>query len=208
MAASDYIKAYIQDSRRNAEEGIRPQWLRDFFAEFAGELEDRCSRSSAGGRYVVSGAFDKGFWRLVPSGIEKGNQRINEYLDGAGRNSTGGSKAVDFVLKGAGGQLYFIEFKTNLTFNDLAAAMVEMALVKMHLTGKTHSERRNGNKVRTASIHLFPKNTSVEELMDINSVFGSPLDKIWVLCGSGDKPQFCIKELKALRRDIKDFMSS
>lgn len=104
------------------------------------------------------------------------------------------SKRVDFVLEGEG-KCLLVEFKTNINFNNLSAAMTEMAVVKKF------ANARFANSTFTSSLHLFPYRANVKGLRELNICLGSPLDFIWVLC-EGPQLKFDIQAIKEFRSQV------
>ena len=68
-------------------------------------------------------------------------------------------KKIDYVVY-CKEKTVLIEFKTNLQFNDLAAAMIEMAAVKKY-------EPLLDKPIITSSMHLYPSNVSIKGLKRI-----------------------------------------
>ena len=105
-------------------------------------------------------------------------------------------KTVDFVLKRERCQKrLLIEFKTNIQFNDLSAAMMEMVAVRKF----ANSEMKTN--LFTGSLHLFPYLTNVEGLRALNqSLEPRPLDFIWVFCDRQQK--FNVEAIKCFRDNV------
>lgn len=100
-------------------------------------------------------------------------------------------KRVDFVVYGKE-KTVLIEFKTNLQFNDLAAAMIEMGAVRKY------EAPPEVKQVITSSMHLFPYRANIAGLKELNEMFGSPLDNIWVFC-QGPELKFNVQEIEEFR---------
>ena len=158
------------------------------------------SRSASGGdRYFVVSAFREAFSHVIPGNtmlkteVEIGNYLSKRYSKKCSNLIK--RKRIDFVIERPGYGVQFVEFKSNLTFNDLAAAMVEMQIIKKFVL---NSKNR---RIHTASLHLFPGRTNVAALREFNKVMGLPIDDIWVFC-TGPKVAFDIKEIKGFRSSI------
>jgi len=129
---------------------------------------------------MIPSAFGAALKYLVPHDVEILTERTIESFCTFDKLKTRLPKTilqkrVDFVLRKKE-RLFFIEFKTNLNFNDLAAAAVEMAIVK-HCLGK--------KSIRTNSLHFWPWLADVDGLKAVNELVQSPIDDIWVFCKMG-----------------------
>ncbi len=180
MARSNYIKRYLSEAKSVIANESNPKWMRDFFTVFRDQLLTRSKDSSPGNKYIVTGSFREAFvHKLFPKRISvKAEKMLSDFVININDESLQrllSRKRVDFLIEG-NGNLLFIEFKTNVQFNDHAAAMVEMALLKKYIRPEYK------NKIKTASLHLFPFTTNVKGLMALNKELGMPLDDSWILC--------------------------
>lgn len=196
MTHSDYIQKYIDDAKKKSKNELLPNWLKKFFLTFHKELDGAAHKASGGDRYLITRAFSKSaIGTIFPKKIDSEffiGRLLNEMEETPLKNLLS-KKRVDFRLEGKD-QDILIEFKTNIQFNDLAAAMVEMQTVKMF--------KPPTKKIVTASLHLFPSSTNVEGLMQLNEKLGKPLDHIWVLCNQDQ--EFDVKEIKKLRSILRE----
>ena len=196
MDGSIYLKDYLIQSELEIKNQSNPEWLKSFFKEFSGFLQRRVENRKKGDRYLVSSSFRAAFKFLIPEsvgedswGSEISLERLVEFKDNSAVSKMLRKKRVDFVVFGERKNFTF-EFKTNLQFNDLAAAMVEMAMVRKYKPIKP---------IVTASIHLFPYRTNVQGLREMNAMFHPlPLNRIWVFC-KGPKLEFDVEEIKEFR---------
>lgn len=192
---SEYIERYLKQAKIEGK-SAKETWLKEFFQSFHRELKERSSNHSPGDKYIVTGAFSVALRNLIPKGRELIPEvGIKEYIEMPKEESLVkllSSKRVDFVIKGKNSSL-LIEFKSNVQFNDISAAMVEMQVVKKFQSKKL-------NKISTASLHLFPYKTNVEGLRSLNSALGNPLDNIWVLCTP--ELEFDLKAIRAFRKEV------
>src|SRR5262249_55581886 len=144
---------------------------------------------AAGDRYFVASAFSSALSHLLPPGVTLRKEvSLAAFLSpntSDALKSLLSSKRIDFVLQN-GSKFVFIEFKSNIQFNDISAGRVEMAAVKTFSVVAEHSN------ICTGSLHLFPGTTNVAALEELNTSLGSPLDFIWVLCKRGPLPVFDI----------------
>ncbi len=197
---SDYINAYLKESADEATKS-HPDWLINFFKSFHSELSQRSNGAAAGNRYVITGAFASSFLHLLPDGVTHRKEvKLQEFsprgIDGA-LFALVNSKKVDFLVQKQEARL-FIEFKTNINFNDLSAAMVEIAVVKKFIATPSM------DKIFTGSLHLFPYTADVEGLRELNQVMGQSLDFIWVLCCQWPSPKFDIQAICRFREDVQN----
>ena len=197
---SDYVKKYISEAERECECEKHPEWLQQFFGSFAENLKGKVKEASTGNRNFITNAFSESLHHILPI-KEKPKTEVSlsdflekEKLDSASEPFLNllNKKRLDFHVRGKKGEL-LIEFKTNMSFNDLAAAMVEMSLVKKYAPN-----------IRTASLHLYPSSANVEGLRELNKTTGAPLDFIWVLFPSKKLmiDDDAIKAIKAFRNDV------
>lgn len=196
---SDYINAYLKESAAERDHSTHPAWLRDFFRKFHNQLVEKLDRASPGNRTVVTGAFAAALPHLLPEGVAfRKEVPLSEFFPSHGEHAAlldlVKTKRVDFLFEKDASRL-FIEFKTNFNFNDLAAAMVEMAMVKKFITPT------DGLKHVTASLHLFPYRANIAGLHALNTSMGSPLDHIWILC-KGPVLTFDIPAIHEFRRSV------
>jgi hypothetical protein len=194
---SEYLERYLAESSTESRKHLGNKWLRQFFTDFARELEQRANGASAGDRYVVAAAFSKAFNNLVPSNATPEREvQVSRFInlpEDKALSALLGKKRIDFsITNNKTGAVLLIEFKTNVQFNDVSAAMVEMASVKKFAKAP--------RKLQTASLHLFPYRTNVDGLRALNKELGSPLDHIWVFC----TPQlnFDVKAIENFRSSI------
>jgi len=205
MPLSDYIKRYIDEAELENSDLRHPAWLRDFFKCFSDSLRQSATKASSGDRYIVSVAFrDVLINHLFPKKIViKPEEHLDEHIDISTSDPLGRllkNKRVDFFIAGKNVDL-FIEFKTNLQFNDLAAAMVEMAALKRFFSPE------KTKTVQTASLHLFPSQPDIEGLRALNAVIGNPpLDHIWVLCKAQPEFRFDIDAIKSFRKQVTEIV--
>ncbi len=199
MSTSAYIKTYLAESEAEARNQLHPYWLQKFFAEFHASLEKKCDGASAGNRYVVPAAFSSALEHILPRGVQLRREvQLKELLSVSVSDPLStliSAKRIDFVIEGTStSKQLFIEFKTNINFNDLSAAMIEMAIVKRLAKGKA---------IATGSLHLFPPASNLDGLKALNrEFFCSPLDFIWVLCERPSQ-KFNISAIKEFRRQIR-----
>jgi hypothetical protein len=202
MPISAYINSYLKESETEAKDKLHPSWLKDFFFSFHSSLDIKTKNSvSAGDRYFVASAFSLALSYLLPPGvILKREVPLAAFLSpetSGALKSLLSSKRIDFVLQ-SGSKYLFVEFKSNIQFNDVSAAMVEMAAVKKF------SFVPETSKVFTGSLHLFPNATNVTALWELNTSLCSPLDFIWVLCKRGPLPKFDIPAINQFKEGIQN----
>lgn len=199
MAVSDYVSGYISEARIEFQKAKEP-WLKNFFKEFGEELLTRSNGASPGDKYVITGAFSKALPNLIPDRLRLIREAVmKNYIDlpeEAALSDLLSRKRIDFAIEGKEKTL-LVEFKTNVQFNDIAAAMVEMLAVKKFAT-------KNHCQVITASLHLFPYRTNVEGIRSLNDALEKPLEHIWVMCTPELK--YDIAAIKSFRKDISDLV--
>lgn len=201
---SHYINTYLRESKTEAEKS-HPEWLRRFFESFHSELLKNLKKgSSQGDRTVLPKAFSLSLECLLPPGVgcHSENKPLKDFLRPGTSEDLSAllkSKRIDFLLEKDAKRI-FIEFKTNLNFNDLAAAMVEMAVVKKFLPKQKHDHYFTG------SLHLFPSQPNVAGLRELNESLGKPLGFISVLCTREQK--FDIGAIKKFRDDVETILAT
>lgn len=200
MATSEYIKRYLDQAKKEHKKA-KESWLEDFFKAFYDQLKDRSIKASPGDKYVVAGAFATALNSLIPEGLDVIREvGIKKYIDLPAEKELSdllSRKRVDFAIEGKNTAL-LIEFKTNVQFNDVSAAMVEMMAVKKFYSAKT------AKAVSTASLHLFPYRTNVAGLRLLNSTLGNPLDNIWIFCTP--ELEFDTDAIRAFRKGVRDIV--
>ncbi len=198
MDNSKYINDYIEQSISQYFNNENPEWLKSFFKEFSKQLKNRSEGKSSGNRHFVSESFSDAFKYLIPENCEYIKQvNFKNFLDLNENNPIERmlmKKRIDFLIA-CDKKTVLIEFKTNLQFNDLSAAMVEMELVKKF--NKLSFIR----PIETSSIHLFPYSSNCEGLKGMNILLGSPIDKIWVFC-KGPELIFDVNEIIKFRNEL------
>lgn len=216
MANSDYINGYLIEADRESKRRGAEPWLKNFFKAFHKNLSNRARISNTGDRNVVFGAFsdaleeemnadNEGDQRqgLIPPGICLKDPSLKQYIklprssEELALHELLSKKKVDFAL-GKDSKSLLIEFKTNVQFNDVAAAMIEMMVVKRF------SDKKAQKTTTTASLHLFPYRTNVEGLRLLNDSLGRPLDYIWILCTPDLK--FDSNAIKSFRNDLSEIL--
>ena len=207
-----YSRLYENECNNSA----LPAWLRRFNKDFQIALAENLENAKSGNRNTVCAAFSKAFDHLLPAGVKAirrgAEMKISRYIPSENQAKCGHylreHKTVDFVLRKeeattlAEADTFLVEFKTNLTFNDLAAAMLEMAAVK-----KFASSNGNARRIRTASLHLLCSKDAAS-LKEVNEVMEQPLDCIWVFCKKGqgqNQQQFNVTEIEQFRNDVGRF---
>lgn len=203
MAASNYIEIYITqaNNERKKVKKAEESWLENFFSAFSRELGRRNKAASSGDRTVISGAFSVAFKELIPEGLELVKEPLlKDYIElpeNENLKALLSGKKADFAIRNnSKDAAILIEFKTNVQFNDVAAAMVEMMAVKKF---------RSFAKLKTASLHLFPYKTNVAGLRSLNDAFGNPLDHFWVFCTPDQK--FDINAIQAFRDEVSNILN-
>lgn len=201
MTISRYIDCYLIESKAEADKEAHPPWLREFFSHFHRCLQEACIKGwSPGDRNVMPQVVGKALKYLLPSGVDYDKEvGLREFLAVENCEALAkllNKKTVDFVLKRERCQRrLLIEFKTNIQFNDLSAAMMEMVAVKKFGTPEMKTN------LFTGSLHLFPYLTNVDGLRALNESFDPrPLDFIWVLCDRHQK--FDIEAIKCFRAKV------
>ena len=196
MSASDYINRYIDEAKIESQHA-KESWLKNFFKSFSDELSTRSERAAPGDKYVITSSFSTALPNLIPNGLLLNKESsVKNYIDMPKEKALCDlliRKRIDFSIDGKEKTL-LIEFKTNVQFNDLAAAMVEMSAIK------SFAARKPDKEVRTASLHLFPYRTNVDGLRLLNVALGNPLDHIWVLCTPELK--YDIDAIKSFRKEV------
>jgi hypothetical protein len=179
VTMSEYITSYLKESKAEAENTSHPAWLHEFFSTFNAGLQERHKLASAGNRNFVTTAFAQSVKHLLPARVNVQKEVVlRDFLSFENNGPLAkllNAKRVDFVVERQHKRL-LIEFKTSINFNDLAAAMTEMLVVKKF--AKAHTS----GTIFTSSLHLFQYKTNVEGLRELNRSLSSPLDFIWVLC--------------------------
>jgi hypothetical protein len=201
--AHDYLDTYVAQAQIQAGQDTNPLWMRIFFDNFATNLEQRKNdeKRSKGDRYVVTRPFADALKEcLKQSGVEcELEQPLSKYVSESAVKSFPllKRKRVDFSVK-RGGALVLIEYKTNLSFNDISAAMAEMLLVKKYATSE---------KILTAALFLYPASGSIAMFSTLNTIMGSALDAIWVL-GRGTKAsyEYDLQAFETMHNDILNFL--
>ena len=203
MNQKDYLKTYIVQSKIEQLKPDNPKWIKSFFKDFSEELERRIIERSTGDRNLVTGSFSKAFNNLIPEAqLEKEVQwekevqfkELVELGDDSELDKMLKKKRIDYVIY-CKEKTVLIEFKTNLQFNDLSAAMIEMGVIKKYNT------KSKIKSIVTSSLHLFPNNVNITGLKELNKKFGSPLDNIWVFC-KGPELIFDIPEIIKFRNEL------
>ena len=84
-------------------------------------------------------------------------------------------KRPDYILESKDGKrIVILELKTNISFNDLSAAIVQAALIKKRLI------QGGAYRCYIASIHMSSWNDSLDKYRWMNDELEKPLDGIWV----------------------------
>lgn len=203
MTTSNYVSRYIDEAKRESRKTKEP-WLKEFLVEFSRELIERSGSASSGDRYVIAGAFARAIQKLIPDGLEfYPESSLGKYIDlpnlpeDEALRKLLTKKKIDFAIKGNSKTL-LIEFKTNVQFNDVAAAMVEMMAVKKFANELTKKS------VSMGSLHLFPYRTNVDGLRLLNTSLERPLDHIWILCTPD--LQYDIDAISSFRNDLLNLL--
>lgn len=198
MALSNYLAEY----RNQAEiEHKRAQeiWLKQFFEKFRDNIREN-NKLSPGDRNMVPVAVANALPSLIPNGFKViCEDKLNNYIEFPKNKEFCdllGKKRVDFSIIGEK-LVLLVEFKTNIQFNDIAAAMIEMAAVKKFVS------KNFGKKLLTSSLHLYPYRSNVEGLRQLNIELGSPLDFIWVFCTPAQ--QFDIEAIRQFRYKLIEY---
>lgn len=204
MALSKYMQGFVDQSCLEAEkEGP----LCGFFREFCEKMKERVNRpkNSPGDRYTVPSVMKDSLKHLLPSGLEiRSEVSLKDFVSNVDEElgKLVNSKRVDFVVTGNGKKL-LIEFKTCIDFNALAAAMLEIKLVKMFCRPDLKEN------IRTGVLHLYPNTQNIPGLQTMNKKFDSPLDNIWILGKSNNgSPVFDIEAIKGFRNDIEKWFGT
>jgi len=202
LVAHSYLDNYVEQARIEASRDFNPARMRSFFKNFADGLEKRknAEERSKGDRYVVTKPFAEAFRTLLPPGADLDTEMpLSEYVSGEDVESFPllKRKRVDFSVK-RGETLVLIEYKTNLSFNDISAAIAEMFLVKKYAKNK---------KIFTAALFLYPASGDISLFVKLNEIMGSALDAIWVL-GQGTKAsyKYNLQAFETMRDDINNFL--
>lgn len=203
MDIKNYLNTYVEQARKEGSSATNPEWMRKFFCEFAEGVEKRIKQASKGDRYIVTKPFAGAFHYLLPPGVTWNiEQSLSNYLDVSESGSVLANmlkkKRVDISVEREPISL-LIEFKTNLTFNDLSAAIAEMALVKAS---------KHKGKIRTGALQLYPAAWGIDALSELNRIMGAPLDAIWVLCRKTKSSfEFDLPAIESMRTDIERLVS-
>lgn len=197
MDSKNYISSYLEQSNLEISKESNPTWIKSFFKVFSEALTRRKNNASSGDRYVITGSFKEAFDNLIPIGLTKESEvEFKKLLQIDANNEVDKmlmKKKIDYVIH-CKEKTILIEFKTNFQFNDLAAAMIEMAAVKKY-------EPSSDKRIITSSMHLYPSNVSIEGLKGLNEMFGSPLEKIWIFC-KGPELKFDVSEIIKFRNEL------
>lgn len=199
MKNSDYIQSYLNQSKIEINYPSNPTWLKKFFQTFHDELKYRNSKASPGNRYSVTKSLSISLDHIIPEKtILKREIQLKDLLSFSDDNELEKMlkrKRIDFLIE-TQKSLLLIEFKTNLQFNDVAAAMIEMGIVKKY------KKRINKKNIITGSLHLFPFKSNIVGIKEMNSLFETPLDNIWIFC-KGPELSFDTKAIMNFRNMIK-----
>lgn len=200
--AGGYLDTYVKQAKMEARRVSNPAWMKSFFTEFSTKLQRRKDeeRRSIGDRYIVTRPFAEAFGHLLPAGAKwDTEQPLSKYVSETDikRFPLLKRKRVDFSVR-RGEALLLIEFKTNLSFNDISAAIAEMHLVKKYATS---------NRLHTAVLFLYPASGNIDMFIELNKIMGSALDAIWVL-GRGTKASYMydLKAFEKMHDDINNFL--
>ncbi len=176
MDHAQYVRRYISECAKEAGNPDNPPFIKHFFEKFGAGIEERVASASKGDRNIIATPFSDALKHIFPGVVPQARFGSIFNLSGEGATEKNfKNKSVDFKIDGAAATL-LIEFKSTLTFNDVSAAIVEMALAK-----KFAAKYNFGMRLSTASLHLYPS-ADIRMINEVNSMMGAPLDRIWVLC--------------------------
>ncbi len=198
MALSSYLAEY----RNQAEiehKRAHEVWLQQFFKKFIDNFREN-NKLSPGDRNMVPAAVTNALKCLIPNGFELVcEDKLGNYIELPKDKAFCDllrKKRVDFSIIGKK-LVLLVEFKTNIQFNDIAAAMIEMAAVKKFVS------KNFEKKLLTSSLHLYPYRSNLEGLRQLNIELGSPLDFIWVFCTPAQ--QFDIETIRQFRCKLIEY---
>jgi hypothetical protein len=145
---------------------------------FAAEIESSDQERSPGNRTFIANAVTPFLKELFKNKCLVEAEKTFEKIYGELNQTKSKLKAInllkkkriDYTITPIGKDPVYCELKVNLTFNDLAASMVEMALIKKTIN----------KDAKTCSIHFFPSQKDVDGFNEINKKLGSPLDRIFL----------------------------
>lgn len=182
MNYPDYVKHYI-DATKVSEEYKNVKYKKEIeeaLGVFAKKIRSSAKERSPGNRTFIASAVTPFLQKLFEDkcDVEPEKNFKDIYIELNQRKSKLKpidikfleKKRIDYTITPSGKNPVYCELKMNLTFNDLAASMVEMALLK-----KTINE-----KAKTCSIHFFPSQKNIEGFNEINEKLGSPLGGIFL----------------------------
>lgn len=115
-------------------------------------------------------------------------------------------KRPDYILENnKNKRIVILELKTNISFNDFSAAIVQAFLIKKM------AESKGDYHYYIASIHMASWKDDPEKYYWMNKQFGNPLDDVWIFSaqpkGAPSELKFDVAAIEAFGAKVTNFLN-